>query len=137
MLVLKTGIPAPGIFIVGFRYAKCICSRQEQGTCLCCSYYWIDRPGLIDLLEDEEMEAVLAYELTHINIKNSSIGIVTFSWILAGVLIALVYFAFWGAIFTGFGQKDDPAPQPLKFFVTALVAPIAATIIQLTTRHHH
>ncbi|MCW3137428.1 MAG: M48 family metalloprotease [Methanophagales archaeon] len=93
--------------------------------------------GLTDLLEDEEMEAVLAYELTHINIKNSSIGIVTFSWILAGMLIALVYFAFWGAIFTGFGQKDDPAPQLLKFFVTALVTPIAATITQLTTRHHH
>lgn len=48
-----------------------------------------------------------------------------------------MYFAFWGAIFTGFGQKDDPAPQPLKFFVTALVTPIAATITQLTTRHHH
>ena len=64
--------------------------------------------GLIDLLEDEETEAVLAYELTHINIKNSSIGIVTFSWILAGMLIALVYFAFRDAIFTGFGQKDNP-----------------------------
>ena len=91
--------------------------------------------GLIDLLEDEEMEAVLAYEFTHI--KNSSIGIVTFSGVLAGMLIALVNFAFWGAILTGFGQEDNPTPQPLKFFVTALVAPIAATIIQLTTRHHH
>ena len=131
-LASKTGIPAPGVFIVDSAMPNAfVAGRSKRHASV------VLTTGLIDLLDDDEMEAVLAYELTHINIKNSSIGIVTFSWILAGMLIALVYFAFWGAIFTGFGQKDDPAPQPLRFFVTALVAPIVATIIQLTTRHRH
>ena len=131
-LASKAGIPEPGVFIVDSAMPNAfVAGRSKRHASV------VLTTGLIDLLEDEEMEAVLAYELTHINIKNSSIGIVTFSGVLAGMLIALVNLAFWGAILTGFGQEDDPAPQLLKFFVTALVAPIAATIIQLTTRHRH
>jgi len=129
-LASKTGIPAPGVFIVDSAMPNAfVAGRSKRHASV------VLTTGLIDLLDDDEMEAVLAYELTHI--KNSSIGIVTFSGVLAGMLVALVNFAFWGAILTGFGQEDDPAPQLLKFFVTALVAPIAATIIQLTTHHRH
>ncbi|PXF52527.1 MAG: hypothetical protein C4B56_05265 [Candidatus Methanophagaceae archaeon] len=131
-LASKAGIPEPGVFIVDSAMPNAfVAGRSKRHASV------VLTTGLIDLLDDEEMEAVLAYELTHINIKNSSIGIVTFSGVLAGMLIALANLAFWGAILTGFGQEDDPAPQLLKFFVTALVAPIAATIIQLTTRHRH
>ena len=40
----------------------------------------------------------------------------------------------WGAVFTGFGQEYDPAPKLIKFFVTSLLAPPAALLIQITSR---
>ncbi|CAD6492163.1 MAG: Protease HtpX [Candidatus Argoarchaeum ethanivorans] len=85
--------------------------------------------GLMELLDHGEIEAVLAHELAHI--KEGGTPVAGEVGILAGFLTALASVAFWASIFTGFGQEDDPAPNLIRFFVTALVAPPAATIIQV------
>ncbi len=129
-LASKAGIRTPDVFIVDSPMPNAFTvSSRRRGA------YIVLTTGLMELLETDEIEAVLAHEL--IRIKNGGRGmrIGTAAGVLAGLLTALVNLALWGAIFTGFGQEDDPAPQLIKSFVTALVAPIAATIVQLTTPH--
>jgi heat shock protein HtpX len=85
--------------------------------------------ALLDLLDNDELEAVIAHELAHV--KNGDTALGSIVAVMAGTLAALATCAFWCSIFTGFGQEDDPAPNLIKFFVTSLVAPVAALIIQL------
>ncbi len=54
--------------------------------------------------------------------------------VLAGTLTMLPVAALWGAVFTGFGQEYEPAPKLIKLFVTSLLAPPAALLIQITSR---
>ncbi|MDY6964345.1 MAG: M48 family metalloprotease [Halobacteriota archaeon] len=87
--------------------------------------------SLLRLLDEEELMAVMAHEICHIKdgkTKTSSIVAM-----ISGTLIALATTAMWASIFMGFGQEDDPAPNIIRFFVTSLVAPPAALLIQLTS----
>ena len=123
-LATKADIPAPRIFIVdsGMPNAFAVGRDAEHASIVVTN-------ALIELLDEGEIEAVLAHELTHV--KNGDTLIGTEVAVLSGILTALATFAFWGSIFTGFGQEDDQAPNIIKFFVASLVAPIAAVIIQL------
>jgi heat shock protein HtpX len=124
-LATKAGIPTPRIFIVDSAMANAFATgRNAEHASI------VVTNALMVLLDKEEIEAVLAHELAHV--KNGDTLLGTVVAVLSGMLTALATFAFWGSIFTGFGQEDDPAPNIIKFFVTSLVAPIAAVIIQLT-----
>ena len=124
-LATKADIPAPKVFIVESEMpnAFAIGRNAKHGAIVVTT-------ALTELLDKEEIEAVLAHELMHV--KNGDTLTGTGVAVLAGMLMALATFAFWGSIFTGFGQEDDPAPNLINFFVTSLVAPIAAVIVQLT-----
>jgi heat shock protein HtpX len=87
--------------------------------------------GLLAALAEDEQEAVIAYGLAQVKHGDTFVG--TLAAVVAGVLMAFATAAFWGSIFTGFGQEDDPAPNLIRFFVASLVAPVAALIIQLVT----
>ena len=88
--------------------------------------------GLWRLLTPDEMRGVLAHELSHI--KNRDILVSSIAATLAGVVMLLANMARWGAIFGGFGGRDDEEGGGggiLAFLVTAILAPIAAMLIQM------
>jgi heat shock protein HtpX len=123
-LATKADIPAPRIFIADSTMPNAFAvGRNAKHASI------VVTNALVELLDKEEIEAVLAHELAHAKSGDTLIG--TEVAVLSGILTALATFALWGSIFTGFGQEDDPAPNIIKFFVTSLVAPIAAVIIQL------
>ena len=124
MLAKKADIPAPKVFIVESGMPNAFATGRNAGHASI-----VVTNALTELLDEEEIEAVLAHELAHV--KNGDTLIGTEVAVLSGILTALATFALWGSIFTGFGQEDDPAPNIIKFFVTSLAAPIAAVIIQL------
>ena len=122
-LATKLGSPVPKVFITDSAMPNAFTvGRSAKHAAI------VMTTALIELLDREEQEAVLAHELMHV--KSTPPG--TAAAALAGLFTAIVPFAFWGSIFTGFGQEDDPAPNLIKFFATSLVAPVAATIILLT-----
>lgn len=82
----------------------------------------------VDRLDHEELEALIAHEMGHI--INSNRPFIT---VMAGMLTMLSTAALWGALLTGFGQEYDPAPQLIRSYAMALVAPPAAAMIQLAT----
>lgn len=84
--------------------------------------------GIMGMLNRDELAGVLAHELGHV--KNRDILIQTIAATFASAISFLAYMARWAAIFGG-GRDDDEGGGALGLIVMAIVAPIAAMIIQL------
>jgi heat shock protein HtpX len=88
--------------------------------------------GLLRILNRDELEGVLAHELTHIKNKDMLIGSIAAT--LAGAIVMLANMAQWAAIFGGLGGRDSDEGEGGGIFgmiLMAILAPIAATIIQM------
>jgi heat shock protein HtpX len=81
--------------------------------------------GLLELMNDEEIEGVIAHELGHI--KNRDILISSIAATMASAITYLGYMA----MFFGGRRDDDDAPNPLVGLLMLLLAPIAAGLIQM------
>lgn len=85
--------------------------------------------GLIDLLSWDEIEGVLAHELSHI--KNRDTLVQTVAATLAGAVMMLASMARIAAIFGIGGRDDNRDGGIIGLLAVAIVAPLAAVIIQL------
>lgn len=83
--------------------------------------------GILQLLTERELRGVLAHELGHI--KNRDILVSTVAAAIAGAIAYIANMLQWTAIFGG--SSDDDGPSPIAALGLAIVAPIAATIVQL------
>jgi len=84
--------------------------------------------GIMRLLSPEELRGVIAHELAHI--RNRDILVQTVAAVLAGAIVMIANWIKWATIF-GFGRGgDDEGGNPIAALALAIVAPIAATIIQ-------
>jgi len=122
-LAKNVGIQVPKVFIVhsAMPNAFSIGRNAHAGIVL--------TDALIDLLDDEEIEAVIAHEIVHV--RNGDVFISTIVAVLSGILTAVTTFAFWLSIFSGFGQEEDPAPNIIKFFFSSLLSPISAFFVHI------
>jgi heat shock protein HtpX len=84
--------------------------------------------GILQLLSPRELKGVIAHEISHIS--NRDILVAT---IAAGIAAAVTYIAHAAqfAAFFGGGRDDEEGGSPLGALLLAIVAPIAATLIQL------
>ncbi len=80
--------------------------------------------GLLNLLTEEEVEAVIAHELSHIKHYDMLIGTVTAT--IAGAIAMLAQFGMF------FGGGDRDRPNFLVMIALMFIMPMAATIIQMT-----
>jgi len=86
--------------------------------------------GILDLLSEEELKGVLGHELAHVKHRDILLGTVAAS--IASAIMFIASMARWAAIFGG-GRSDDREGgyNPLGLLVAAVVAPIAALLIQM------
>jgi heat shock protein HtpX len=85
--------------------------------------------GLLRLMSPNEIRGVIAHELGHI--KNRDILIGTIAATMAGAVMMLANMAKWSALFGGFRSSDDREGGIVTLIVTAIIAPIAAMMIQM------
>src|SRR3954470_18995891 len=88
--------------------------------------------GILSLLDDEELEGVLAHELGHVN--NRDILISSVAATIAGAITLLAHMGRFAMIFGGYGDRDDRergGGGGLAALFMLIVAPIAASLIQL------
>ena len=78
--------------------------------------------GILRLVSRDELEGVLAHELAHI--KNHDMLLQTFTATLAGAISNLAHFGLF------FGGRDDDNSSPVAGIAMAILAPIAAMLIQ-------
>src|SRR5579862_5669243 len=85
--------------------------------------------GLMDLMNDDELEGVIAHELSHV--RNYDILTTSIAATLAGAITWIAHMAQWAMIFGGYGNSRDRRGGGLGAILMILVAPIAALLIQL------
>ncbi len=84
--------------------------------------------GALNLLSKEELTGVLGHELGHV--KHRDILISTVASTIAGTIMFLSNMVKWAAIFGGLSRDEDDG-HPLILLAMAIIAPIAAMLIQL------
>jgi heat shock protein HtpX len=87
--------------------------------------------GLMELMTDDELEGVIAHELSHV--RNYDILITSIAATLAGAITWIASMGRWAMIFGGFGGSRDNnrSGGGLAALLMLIVAPIAALLIQL------
>ena len=87
--------------------------------------------GLLELMNDDELEGVIAHELSHV--RNYDILTTSIAATLAGAVTWLAHMAQWGMIFGGYGggRDDDRRGGALGMLLMVLLAPLAALLLQL------
>lgn len=83
--------------------------------------------GILKLLDDEELEAVIAHEMAHV--KDRDILVMSIAATLAGAISFAARWAFFGMLFGGGRGRNDGAA--IIALLVAITAPIAALLIQL------
>ncbi len=82
--------------------------------------------GIRKLLTDEELSGVIGHELAHIGHRDILISSIAAT--LAGAIMMLAYMARWAMIFGRGGDEDN---NPIALLAMAILAPLAAVIIQM------
>jgi len=87
--------------------------------------------GLMELMDDEELEGVIAHELSHV--RNYDILTSSIAATIAGAITWLGYMGRWGMIFGGVGggSGDERRGNGIAALLALILAPIAATLLQL------
>jgi heat shock protein HtpX len=85
--------------------------------------------GILGILTREELQGVLAHELGHV--RNHDILISSVAATIAGAITLLAHAAQWALIFGGIGGRDSRDRNPFGELLLIILAPIAATLIQL------
>lgn len=125
-LAQRSGIPMPRVYIIPSDAPNAFATGRnpEHGAVAVTE-------GILRILNTDELAGVLAHELGHI--RNRDTLIMTVAATLAGAITMLAHMAQWGAIF-GFGRRDEEdsgGGGMLSLLFMAILAPIAATLIQL------
>ena len=84
--------------------------------------------SIVQLLTERELRGVLAHEIAHI--RNRDILVSTIAAAVAGAISGIANMLQFTAIFGGMSSDDD-GPNPLAALALAIVAPIAAMLVQL------
>lgn len=86
--------------------------------------------GLLQLMSDDELEGVIAHELSHV--RNYDILTTSIAATVAGAITWIAHIAQWGMIFGGYGgSRDDRRGGGIGALLMIFLAPLAALMIQL------
>jgi heat shock protein HtpX len=85
--------------------------------------------GILQILSREELAGVMAHEMSHVMHRDILIGSIAAT--IAGAISYLAHMAQWAAIFGGGRHDDDDSPSPIAMMLMAIVAPLAALLVQM------
>jgi heat shock protein HtpX len=124
-LASKAGVPTPRVYIIPTDQPNAFATgRNPEHAAVAVT------EGIMRILDDEELEGMLAHKLAHVT--NRDVLISTIAATLAGAITYLAHMAQWAAFFGGGRHSDDEdAPSPIAMMLMAMVAPIAAMLVQL------
>ncbi|MEI8241837.1 MAG: zinc metalloprotease HtpX [bacterium] len=120
-LAANNQMPFPAIYVIPDEAPNAFATgRNPQHAAVAAT------EGIMRILNDEELEGVMAHELMHVANRDTLI-----STIAASIAGALTYLAQWGMFFGGGGRGRDSRGNPLVALLLAIIAPLAAMMIQM------
>lgn len=130
-LCISSGLPMPKIYIIDDQAPNAFATgRNYEHACIALTI------GILGLLEKDELEGVIAHELSHI--KNKDILLATVVTVMVGVIVMLAdFFRHW-SFFGGRRRSDNSEGSGQVALIMTIVAialsilaPIFATLMQL------
>ena len=123
-LATRGGIPMPRVYLIPSETPNAFATgRNPQHAAVAVT------EGSMRILDEEELEGVLAHELSHV--KNRDVLIATIAATLAGAITYLAHMAQWAMIFGGRRDDEEEGGGVLGGILMAILAPIAAMLIQM------
>jgi heat shock protein HtpX len=123
-LTQKIGIPMPKIYVIPNESPNAFATgRNPHHASVAVT------EGILNLLNDEELEGVLAHELGHVN--NRDILISSVAATIAGAITMLASMGRWAMLFGGMGGDREDRRGGIGALFMLILAPIAASLIQL------
>ena len=120
----RLGLPMPKIYVIPTDSPNAFATgRNPQHASVAVTH------GILQLLNDDELEGVLAHELGHV--KNRDILTSSIAATLAGAITLLARMGFWAEMFGGMGGGRDRRGGGISALFMIILAPIAAMLIQL------
>jgi heat shock protein HtpX len=125
-LTQRIGIPMPKIYVIPNDSPNAFATGRNPSHASVAV-----TQGILNLLNDEEMEGVLAHELGHV--RNRDILISSIAATIAGAITYLATMGRWAMIFGGYERNDNDrgGGGGLAALFMLILAPIAASLIQL------
>jgi len=121
----RLGLPMPKIYVIPTDSPNAFATgRNPKHASVAVTH------GILQLLNDEELEGVLAHELGHV--KNRDILTSSIAATLAGAITLLARMGWWAEMFGfGGGGRDEREGGGISALLMLILAPIAAMMIQL------
>jgi heat shock protein HtpX len=125
-LAQKVGLPMPKVYLIPTDSPNAFATGRNPNHASVAV-----TQGILGLLNDEELEGVIAHELGHV--RNRDILISSIAATLAGAITYLASIAKWGMIFGGMrgSDRDDRGGGGIAAIAMIFLAPFAAMLIQL------
>lgn len=126
-LCITAGLPMPRVYIIPEKQINAFATgRDPKHAAIAVT------EGALERLENEELEGVLAHELSHVG--NRDILVSTVAVILAGVISLLADFFMRSMFFGGMRSRDDNRAGGILILLgiaLSILAPLAAMLVQL------
>jgi heat shock protein HtpX len=120
-LSMRASLPMPAVYIIDQDTPNAFATgRNPEHAAVAAT------SGILKLLNKEELEGVLAHELSHI--RHRDILISTIAATIAGAITYLSRMAYFTSLFGG--RHDREGASPLSLLIMLIVAPLAALVIQ-------
>ena len=123
----KLGIPMPKMYVIPTESPNAFATgRNPKHASVAVTH------GILNLLNDEELEGVLAHELGHV--RNRDILTSSIAATLAGAITLIARMGSWASLFGGYGGGGGQGSRDrgdAGSLVMLIVAPIAAMLVQL------
>jgi heat shock protein HtpX len=119
-LAMRSGLPMPRVYIIPQPSPNAFATGRNPSHAAVAA-----TEGILGILDEEELEGVIAHELAHV--KHRDILISSIAATLAATIMMVSRFA----LFFGGGRSDErEGTNPIALIATIILAPIAAMLIQ-------
>lgn len=122
-LAQKAGLPMPKVYIIPQASPNAFATGRDPHHAAVAA-----TEGILRLLPEHELEGVIAHELAHV--QNRDILISSVAATIAGAIMLIANMMRFSAMFMGGGSRDERGPNPMVLLAMAILAPIAAMLIQ-------
>jgi heat shock protein HtpX len=123
-LAQKAGLPMPKVYVIPQSSPNAFATGRDPHHAAVAA-----TEGILQLLPDNELEGVIAHELTHVAHRDILISSVAAT--LAGAIMMIANMLRFAAFFGGGSRDDRDDSHPIVLLAMAILAPFAAMLIQM------